>query len=502
MRARSATSSPLILSLMQQQPPWQVVGGARTLPLTPDWRDWTLSWTVANPGDPPVRLNLSADNRIGEFEVAAMVLRTGQPNGLADGQSLETGVDLVPANGPKTADMLRFLHQTELDYVARMRKLIKEDLGARSMLLCTQVDYGGAAGVAREAAASDLTDVHAYPSHPTRDADGWSWAVRHVSLAEDAFDGTIPLGNVAACVSGKPRLCTEFDLNPPNHFAAETFPYLAIFGSYQGLSGMLDYSWLNFQGGYDHRRINSSFASTGHAGQMAMIPAAMLMYRLGMVRTALATLTLQIPREEAVVGAALEGMWRTAGVPATAALQARMASTIASTVGPARVEGRIPKAAKTIVSDTGEITLDRGERGRETLTVNAPAARCAFGFIVGRPHVLGDVTLTVTQGFERYANVALVAIDGLPIGRSKKLLLTTLARVENRDMEWNQAGTAVRFGLGPTVAEPVHATVALPPGSWNARVLDGNGKAIREMPVRDRVLQTGGAGVWYLLTQP
>jgi hypothetical protein len=33
-------------------------------------------------------------------------------------------------------------------------------------------------------------------------------------------------------------------------------------------------------------------------------------------------------------------------------------------------------------------------------------------------------------------------------------------------------------------------------------VLDGNGKAIREIPVRDRVLQTGGAGVWYLLTRP
>jgi hypothetical protein len=112
----------------------------------------------------------------------------------------------------------------------------------------------------------------------------WSWG--NYSMLTGG-----PLGQLSSMalwqVRGKPFMVSEFDLNPANDFAAETLPLLSTLAALQGWDALAEYAWLDFQldepDPSNTRRIYSPFATTGHAGQMATVPAAALLFRLGLI---------------------------------------------------------------------------------------------------------------------------------------------------------------------------------------------------------------------------
>lgn len=506
---RSPTKTPLTIGLMMQAEPWAMVGGAKVVALNETGKKVELCWTVSNPTQIPSRLNLSAENKVGEFELSEISLREGEPEGLREGETLEAGnIPIMPTSARQMADLQGFYHRMEKEYVQRMQKLIREEIGSPHILMNTQANYGGAAGVVREASFADVGDVHCYPAHPSGGGQGWTRAVRQVSLADDAFNSSIFPAEYR--LAGKPMLCTEFDLNPPNDHAAECFPFMAIIGAYQGFSGMLDYSWLNFQKDYDPKRLHSSFSTTGHAGQMAMVPAASLMFRQGMITPAPAKgrITVTVPGNMEPMPAgmtewgAVPGPMRSAGVPVHAAFMRSLAVAVDPAAKRPSVSGDVPASSKRIVSDTGEIVLDHSENGAGRMTVNTPSARCVFGRIAGKKIGLGDASIEVAAGaFGNYANIAIVALDGKPISASQKVLITALNRVENRDMIWNETRTAVKWGNGPTVAETVTARITVPGDGWKATLLDGNGQRMKpaEMSGSTLSLREGAYQPWVLL---
>lgn len=138
---------------------------------------------------------------------------------------------------------------------------------------------------------------------------------------------------------------------------------------------------------------------------------------------------------------------------------------------------------RAYASDTGQLTWDQ-DRGR--FTVHAPGCRAAVGFVGGgQTHTLGDATLDVTE--PGFAAVSLVSLDGDPVGESRRLLLTTVARCENTGQRWvvNIDGEVRATHIEPGVwLEPVRATVTLhrktPIKAW---ALDATGKRLRELPV-------------------
>jgi hypothetical protein len=76
-------------------------------------------------------------------------------------------------------------------------------------------------------------------------------------------------------------------------------------------------------------------------------------------------------------------------------------------------------------------------------------------------------------------------MDGNPLARSAKMLLTTGSRVANTDQKWNDAHSGLgRGGQGhsPTLIEPVTGTVTLrnlaTATAVSAAALDGSGKPI------------------------
>jgi hypothetical protein len=243
---------------------------------------------------------------------------------------------------------------------------------------------------------------------------------------------------------------------------------------------------------------------------MAFVPTAALMFRLSLVAPAETRATLTVHEDQTSdsiinnVWYGLTQVWNEMGIDATAAWREGTATRLADGAGAPHVDETPGSLDSPMLSDTGEITFDRRQQGEEYLAVNAPAVRLLIGRVAGRKFELGDVSFDVSKGtFRDYANIALVALDAKPIAESKKLLLTTVARVENKGQVWNEDRTSVGrdWGEGPTVAEPVGLQLTLPGGGWRARALDGKGQPKVDVPMQGSVLAAGREHetLWYLV---
>ena len=515
-RGRMASGPPrkVQCTVMMQADPWSTVASGGDLDFTAAWTDFAVVLEVRNPDVKPVRLNLSCHNRTGVYELTDLSLREGIIPPLAEGETIEAGtVPLVSdlSHAGRARDYLRFLSDAEVDYVQRLRHLICDELGTKSMVFCTQVSYGGALGPFREGPTGDVTDCHAYPDHPTeREFDGKRVrAIRNVSMTGAGFSGLTRLASTR--LAGKPYLVTEVDLNPPNDHGAQVFPLLALLAAYQDWSGFNDYAWYNFgvKPGMDH--IGSLWGTAGVASQMVFVPTAALLFRLGLVQPAESRSVLTLPHDTAVqlVAQDLSGWSRIdaeqAGIGAGAAWTTGLALQTAAGDGPLSASAKVEAPADSkLVSDTGEIVFDRSERGREYVTVNAPALRLASGVVEGRKLSLGEVTLTFgPQLFRGFAQATLVALDLQPLAQSKRVLLTVASRVENTGMAYNAERSLVDWGTAPTLAEPVPLTVALPGSGWRAQALDGAGQPAKSIVLDGGRLVTrpSDATMWYLLTR-
>lgn len=142
------------------------------------------------------------------------------------------------------------------------------------------------------------------------------------------------------------------------------------------------------------------------------------------------------------------------------------------------------EGGKRFDSDTGELSLDY-EHG--LFTINTPKTRSVIGYLPEAGKIdLGGFTV---QADTKFAAVTLNSLDGKPIGKSRHLLLTCVARAENTAQgfwpkpvdpkSWSPFTQWMLPGEGrlPIIAEPVHAGVTIPmPGKAIVYPLDETGK--------------------------
>jgi len=140
----------------------------------------------------------------------------------------------------------------------------------------------------------------------------------------------------------------------------------------------------------------------------------------------------------------------------------------------------IDRKKKTVSSATGELSWDYG---RGLLTVNAPGAQGAVGFLAkAGPIMLDD--LTVSSPLE-YASVFLVSMDERPLKTSRRMLLQVMT--EDSNYGWSAPGVGLRpivdVGGPPIVVRKIGGTIALGrKDTTSLRVipLDFNGYPSRE----------------------
>ncbi|NIA15134.1 MAG: hypothetical protein GWP08_13765 [Nitrospiraceae bacterium] len=433
-------------------------------------------------------------------------------SGLPSGWSLDAGNIALPRDSAglaQRADFQQFLSDTECRYVRDMIRYLKEDLGVKAAVICTQGSYGGLQGFFREGTLSDFIDLHEYWEHPRFPGTPWdadNWYIPNTSMVA-AQDG----GTLARLAWGrtpdKPFTVSEYDHPAPNDHAAEMFPMLASFAAFQDWDGIYQYNYQSEQGRYENQCISGYFDLYSHPGKLVFLPIAALMYRMRAVDAGIDPILAAIPTGDLALQVVLHGALPSfSNEQLTMALDRPVGHRLTSGTGPFRM----PDAESVTgihVSTTGQIRWDSTVKERASYTVNAPAVRAAVGYIMGRELQLGDMRIHVTKAESGWATVAAGALDGKPLAESSKILVVAVGRVENSNMGWNADRTSVgrHLGTAPTVAEGISAVLRIP-GGMKVAALDeaGNPKAEVASTFHDGALefQIGPEHetLWYAVT--
>jgi len=138
--------------------------------------------------------------------------------------------------------------------------------------------------------------------------------------------------------------------------------------------------------------------------------------------------------------------------------------------------------ADFIASDTKEILSDKR---RQLLLVDALEYKTITGRLEGRIRVdSGEFSVEMSE--PRYGSLSLLALDGKPILESGRMLLSTVARVRNTGMKWDEDKHHVKeWGKGPVLCENVPGKVSIRIGEGRRPVvwaLDGGGRKTRRVP--------------------
>ena len=521
LKARSETSNAVSHVLMLDTDPWGAVGLRATLRLTPEWKTFTITSEVIAPVHPGLlRLNISLLNKTGIAEFTDLSLRRGGGKGLPDGQGLEAGIeipddDVVP---DVMGDYFAFLIDTEMATTRRIVRFLKRDLGCKMPVADTQISYGGAAGVLRETTLSDYIDIHGYWQHPhyTRNEKGWVTAFRIGNSTQVASPTGGTLANIAFHrVKGRPLSVSEYNTPAPNDHGAELLPLLSTIAAFQDWDALYTYTYRDFGKDYENTALKKYFHLIGRANVLVHAPAGTMIFRKGLLPPAKSELRVVLPQNRAAELARDYGrlgeLWQKMGIDLGSSWLRKTTLTLDSEAEEPNSRGPQKAGEAERTSDCGAIRWFPTDPKGAWFSVNAPAVRLLIGHVAGRSFSVGDVTFDVKErpwprDLPAYACISLVALDGKPIEKSRRMLLAASARTENQNMQWNADRTSLPlkgWGKGPTVSESVPLTVRLPGDPAIARPLDPLGRP------RDELQREGGSvamraedkTLWALLTR-
>jgi hypothetical protein len=495
--ARSSDIPSLNVRFMHSQSPWGEVSPQLSASLNNNWKPFRLAFQLSNNANIPIRLSFSTSNRLGTVQIRNATLVAGKAG------TAVTAFDTIPlGNGTFGPDAMRdfwnFVVDEDSRYAADMKATIRA-IGARQIVVNTQINYGGGGGILRSQRHDDLTDIHEYPLHPDlidRNPAAMIWATRNASVLEEAF-GTFE-SLAFNRIAGKPFTVSEWDVNPPNPHASESYPIVTLLACLQGWSGLNEYSWLNFQPGNENPiRISSAFSTTGHTGQVAFIPTSALMFRLGLVEKVSGNATLNITeqtlRSAGNGGSAARTIAGSLGITPAMAYTHRMSMKVLS--GDAR--DSVSMTAPTEAPTTEFKDVPSGK----VMIHKSPKALMFMGRTGGQSVSFAGITLNVNSATMRnYGNFVMVSMDNLPLSLSRKILLSAVARTENQGMVYNPGMTSVgsNWGDGPVMCEPLDFRLSLPNSGWRATPISADGAALTSVNFAQFNSNNASKSVWYL----
>lgn len=475
--------------------PWNRVGEGGRVALTTQWQKFTRVIAANNPLPDHNRLSFQIGEQLGDVWLADVSLRKGIVVELGDNQKLENGtIPLsIGGNTPQGRDAIDFLLGVEGDFATVMRDYIQKDLGAKSPVACSQAWLGGLGGVLRES-RMDWVDMHGYWQHPRFPNKPWDandWTIDNTAMVREYNGGTIPQLAMHR-VEGKPFTVTEYNHPAPNDYATETMPLIASYAAWQDWDGIFLFDYHGASDKWDEDKISSYFSSSTDPNKMAAMPAASLIFLGNLIKPVERKNTLIVPRgraTEAIAKNSLSGfwdsnmgrLWSQNGATRNDWLQSHLAVRLIDGQGPLSLERQWLPA-----SDALEWHTDAPESA--LFTVKSSKAKGAIGFLGGQWVDLDGFVVQMDKTPRNFATILLTPRDNKAISQSKSLLLTALASVENKEMQWNEARTSVgtKWGTGPTMADGVPAQIVLRTEAKKATVwaLDVSGKRTQEVPAQ------------------
>ena len=320
---------------------------------------------------------------------------------------------------------------------------------------------------------SDRAAVRFDPADPSEDGPAFSLPLMNAIYGDE--DGPVP------------AMVSEFDWAQPNRYRADLPLIASAYSLLQGLDAPVFFA---LEGAGWQRSLSKWPVQSPDA--MGQFPAFSLIYRQGLVKEGpvAARVTAGVDRLKRLGGAPTVGTvnlddLRAADVPEGESARVEGVESVdprAFFVGQVRVDlmpgdaepeletinlgEHVDESAEVIRSATGELAWDYG---RGLITLDAPAAKAASGFLsaAGRIDLGGGV---LVESPVEYGTIALVALDGEPIEQSGRLLLQTMTEATNFGYETADAGGGlkriVNLGGPPLIVREFAGTVTLPAGEW------------------------------------
>ncbi|MDH4333602.1 MAG: hypothetical protein OEV89_13660, partial [Desulfobulbaceae bacterium] len=318
--------------------------------------------------------------------------------------------------GPSKIFLNDLEYQFNVAMIAQLRRL-----GVKVPIATTNTWGGNPLSSLPALTAGDLIDVHAY--------GGVGELEKNPLVADNMVDWL-----AAGQVVGKPMSVTEWNVSPfpaPDRHAMPL--YVAGSASLQGWDALMEYAYSQVpltSGGNP-----SNWHAFNDPALLATLPAAALLYRQGHVREATTTTVLALGRDNffyRTVSAKNSVALRTAAekgklliaMPKTKELPWLEPSLIPkdATICNDPDKPLLAVQAPEVVSDTGEL---RRNWDKGIYTINTPRTQAAMGWIGGEHIALPDAEITVTT---KNATVAVQSLDGKPINRSERIMISLGAR--------------------------------------------------------------------------
>ncbi|MDP3818621.1 MAG: cellulase family glycosylhydrolase [Methylotenera sp.] len=322
-------------------------------------------------------------------------------------------------HGPSKLFLNNLEHQFNLIMIKQLR-----DLGVKVPIVTTSTWGGNPLSALPALTSGDIIDAHAYQGYGALEQN-------------PLFAANLTHWLSAAQILGKPMSVTEWNAEPFPLPDRHTLPlYVASQAGLQGWDAMMQYAYsqeaLREPNKWEGKP--SNWHAYNDPAMLATMPAAALMYRRGDVQEAKTTYVLNpgkdlfntdiSPTNSAFIRTASELGKLAISMPAVEELPWLQKSNI-----PASAKVYKDKRTSLIADEATEATSDTGELKRNwdkgQMIINTDKTQAVMGWVGGEKFTLADIEVTAST---RNASIAVQSIDGMPINKSKNIMISLAAR--------------------------------------------------------------------------
>ncbi|MCZ7645513.1 MAG: hypothetical protein M5U26_09555 [Planctomycetota bacterium] len=409
------------------------------------------------------------------------------------------GLSKQPQWKARAGDQLQFLVESQRAFYDRTVKFIKEELGAKCLVSCSNWKTADArlmdALERYTYLAGDVVCRNNYfgPKYLSKRKRFYAVDTEEVFVSRCGMLMPEALPIQLNQIDGRPTMVTEINWERPNRYRCE-FPFLAAtYGNLQGMDG-----WNFFATGNAQWESSPAVWSIMNPSLFGMFPACALMCRRGDIKEAETVVhqSLDLKEQYAFKGSAVreeQGFdeLRKKDIPAGGMLQGKdfdVIDPLAFYVGRVvydcdgdksrnkliDLSKYIDHEKKLIKSVTGELEWDYGAG---VAIVNTPKSQGACGMLVKKGKLdLGDV---IVESQNEYGSVLVVALDDKPLAQSQKILIQAVTEDAHYGWKTEPSGEGEKIlalGTYPLNVKKIQAKVTFKkPGALKeALILDGN----------------------------
>lgn len=500
-----ADQARTISTALINQDTYHWLGFGEMASLSPSWQRYTFTlWPTSTDSRGRLEFSSMGLQAGGRFCFAGTTLRSGGVAGLQENEQLENGsvalfttrANFLGRTRAAQRDWVRFLRDVENSYYQTINAHLKTTLGARAVVMGTQVGYSPVNVMAKLGAV----DKHAYWQHPLVRSNT-DWSLTNKSMVNER-GGTIPEIGLFRALD-KPMSVSEYNHASPNTYSSEAYLMLAAYAALQDWDAIYAYSyWGHNDPNWNLAHFYSWFNINQHPEKMATLLAASAMFLRGDVAPAQQQIVAPIgwDQENDLLRTTL-AQWvvdaRRVGVPREAALIHRVAiategqTVPAGALTPAQAAPLGDPNNKIFTSDTGQLNWDVTQTDRGVLTINTAKSKAVIGYGGGKSFNLGGVIIEPGTGLQNgWSTITATAVQG-DFTTENRLLITTTGYTENTGMVWNADKSSListdpsandnwgnGWGVAPSLVEgvPARITLPLPPQGVAAWALDERGQ--------------------------